>query len=54
MDIRMIPLIILLIFSGIGLGISMTTHGKQRGKESFIITFLAQLIQWGLILWMVW
>jgi len=55
MNARIIPLVILLILSGISVGVSIERHGKKKtGIESIWATLIAWLIQWGLILWMIW
>jgi hypothetical protein len=54
MRIKIIPLIILVLFSGITLGIEATRHGEIKKKEyNFWSSLVALIIQWALILWMI-
>ena len=49
-----IPIMILVLFSGLSLGIDTVKHGKKKnGKYNIWTTLLAHAIQWGLILWII-
>jgi len=52
MNIRLTPLIILAVLNLIGLGIIIGKHG-QPDKYNGWMSFLAFIINWGLILWMI-
>ncbi len=51
--LRIVPLVILAIMSCVSLGISIEKHGKSKKKENAWHFFIASLLQWGLILWMI-
>lgn len=52
---RIIPLILLILFTGIGLGINLAMHGKEKtGKHSFWFSLISAIIEWGLIIWLIW
>ena len=49
----LIPFILMIILTAVGLGISMVEHGKpKKGKNSFFISLIATIITWVLIMWM--
>ena len=51
---RIIPLILLLILTCIGLGIEMEKHGKKKeGYENFWTSLISWILQWGLIIWII-
>ena len=52
MSVRLLPIIILVIFTAIGLGYTIAKHGKPK-KEKYDAWshLIALIIEWGLILW---
>ena len=53
MEIKIIPLIILAALSCIDIGLVWGKHGQEKPPHNGWITLIAQLAQWGLILWMI-
>ena len=52
-NIKLTPLIILIILNAVSLGIDMAKSGETR-EYSFLSSFIGTIIEWGLILWLIW
>ena len=52
MSVRLLPIIILVILTSMGLGFVISKHGKPK-KEKYDAWshLIALIIEWGLILW---
>jgi len=51
--VRLIPMVILLLFTGVSLGANLVKHGQKKENEKWNIwtALLGSAINWLLILW---
>ena len=54
MSFNLIPLIILIALHGISLGISISEHGKPRSDGDAWGSIIGIIVQWSLIIWIIW